>query len=123
MCTKDAFTIGQILGEVGRSSLESDTAERRLWERARVDANICAQSGNGNETGPYIGTASVARDMMRVAEALDEDGMLRYWGEFCVRYPDKNSATRPDRATKGSHTAQHWEPRWLPCSLIKSTGW
>ncbi|KAK1758989.1 hypothetical protein QBC47DRAFT_436436 [Echria macrotheca] len=80
VCTKDAFTVGQILDEVGRSSLESDTAERRLWERARVDADICAQSGNGNETGPYIGTAYVARDMMRVAEALDEDGMLRYWG-------------------------------------------
>jgi len=91
VCTKDAFTIGQIVDEVGRSSLESDTAERRLWERAGVDAHICAQSGNGNETGAYIGTVSLAKDMMRVAEALDADGMLRYWGEFCVRY-DENTA-------------------------------
>lgn len=81
VCTDDAFTIGQVLTEGSRSTLESDTTERRAWERGRVDANICQRSGNGNETGEYVGTAFVARDIMRVAEALGEDGMLRYWGE------------------------------------------
>jgi len=54
--------------------------ERRSWERASVGANICRKSGNGNETGELVGTAFVARDIMRVAEAVEEDGLLRYWG-------------------------------------------
>lgn len=81
VCTNDPFTIGQILNEA-RSSLESDTAARRLWERSRVDVNICHQNGNGNETAEFIGTAFVARDIVSVAEALEEDGMVRYWGEL-----------------------------------------
>ena len=80
LCTNDAVTIGQMLSESMQSSLESDTAERRGWERGHVDANICQRSGNGNKTGEFVGTAFVARDMMQVAEALGEDGMLRYWG-------------------------------------------
>lgn len=31
--------------------------------------------------GELIGTAFTARDMMRVLDALGEDGLLRYWGE------------------------------------------
>jgi hypothetical protein len=63
-----------------RSGNDSDTALRRLWERGRVDGRICQQQGNGNTTAEFIGTAFVARDMMRVAEAVDSDGLLRYWG-------------------------------------------
>jgi len=85
VCTEDPFTIGQMLGEV-RSSLESDTAARRLWERSRVDADICRRSGNGNEIGEFIGTAYVARDIVSVAEALGEDGLVRYWGEYIYLY-------------------------------------
>lgn len=33
-----------------------------------------------------MGTAFVVRDMMRIVDALGEDGMLRYWGVL----------TRPD---------------------------
>jgi len=74
--------MGQILNEI-RSSIESDTSERRSWERGAVDANICKEEGNANEIGEFIGTAFVARDMLRVAEAISEDGLIRYWGEFC----------------------------------------
>jgi hypothetical protein len=70
-----------MLGEGLQSTLESDTMGRRIWERARVDANICLRSGNGNKTGELVGTAFVARDVMSVAEATGEDGLLRYWGE------------------------------------------
>jgi hypothetical protein len=34
-----------------------------------------------NKTGSLIGRAFVARDMMQIVDALDEDGLLRYWGE------------------------------------------
>ena len=63
-----------------RSGNETETSLRRLWARGQVNANICQQQGNGNETAEYVGTAFVARDMLRVAEAVDEDGLLRYWG-------------------------------------------
>jgi pimeloyl-ACP methyl ester carboxylesterase len=32
------------------------------------------------ETGHLVGTAFVARDMLQIVEALEEDGMLRYYG-------------------------------------------
>ncbi|KAK0633897.1 TAP-like protein-domain-containing protein [Immersiella caudata] len=80
ICTDNDFIKGQMLSEGLRSTLESDTMERRVWERARLDANICRSRGNGNKTGELAGTAFVARDIMSVAEATGEDGLLRYWG-------------------------------------------
>lgn len=32
------------------------------------------------DTGSFLGTAFVARDMLRIVEALNEDGLLHYWG-------------------------------------------
>lgn len=82
-CTEEPFLIGQILsGFQGGNA--SDTELRRLWARGEVDANICRMSGNGNETGELVGTAFTARDMISVVDALDEDGMLRYWGEQSI---------------------------------------
>jgi hypothetical protein len=80
VCTDNPFYIGQIVNDI-RTGNESDTALRRLWERGKVDGNICRKFGNGNETAELIGTAFTARDMMSVVDALEEDGMLRYWGE------------------------------------------
>ncbi|RYO93627.1 hypothetical protein DL763_004302 [Monosporascus cannonballus] len=50
----------------------------RLWALADIGAHMCAE--RAAETGSLISTAFVARDLMRVAEALEEDGLLRYWG-------------------------------------------
>lgn len=57
----------------------SDVALGRLWARGAINADNCFKMAN--ETGRLIGTAFVARDLMRVIDALEEDGMLRYWGE------------------------------------------
>lgn len=35
-----------------------------------------------NRTGSFVSTGSTARDFMSVVDALNEDGMLRYWGMF-----------------------------------------
>jgi pimeloyl-ACP methyl ester carboxylesterase len=59
-------------------SNSSDVALGRLWARGTVNANICYEKAN--KIGGLVGTAFVARDLMSVVDALDEDGKLRYWG-------------------------------------------
>lgn len=48
------------------------------WDAAGYIADACYAAMN--ETGSYITTAFVARDMMRIVDALGEDGFLRYYG-------------------------------------------
>lgn len=57
---------------------ESDDSLDQLWERAGALAKACSDKA---EHGDLVGTAFVARDMMRVVDALGEDGLLRYYGE------------------------------------------
>ncbi|KAF7595922.1 hypothetical protein BBP40_004068 [Aspergillus hancockii] len=45
-----------------------------------LHANECFT--RANKTLPFTNTAFVARDIMSVVDALDEDGMLRYWDEY-----------------------------------------
>lgn len=59
---------------------ESDTSVGTLWARAVADAEACLEHSAKN--GSVITTAFVARDLMSVVDALDEDGLLRYWGKY-----------------------------------------
>ena len=59
----------------------SDVALGRIWAQGKLKADVCA-GAPGNKTGELIGTAFVARDFISVVDALKEDGMLRYWGEY-----------------------------------------
>jgi len=56
----------------------SDTTPSRLWSEATVLSGLCLS--RLQEIGPYVGMASVARDIMAIVDSLDEDGLLRYWG-------------------------------------------
>jgi len=58
----------------------SDVALGRLWARGAINADLCFQQSKA--TGNLTGTAFVARDLISVVDALDEDGMLRYWGKL-----------------------------------------
>ncbi|KIW99552.1 uncharacterized protein Z518_11291 [Rhinocladiella mackenziei CBS 650.93] len=48
------------------------------WEAAGQLADYCLSEAS--ETGTLIGTAFVARDMIKIVDALDEDGLLRFYG-------------------------------------------
>lgn len=48
------------------------------WEESKIYAKKCFDTMS--ETGSYISTAFVVRDMVQIIDALGEDGMLRYWG-------------------------------------------
>jgi pimeloyl-ACP methyl ester carboxylesterase len=48
------------------------------WDLAGAEADVCYKATN--ETGQYVGTAFTARDLINIAGALNEDGLLRYYG-------------------------------------------
>lgn len=48
------------------------------WEMAGETAKGCA--AQNNKTGTLIGTAFVARDVMKIVDALDDGGLLNYYG-------------------------------------------
>jgi len=70
-----------------------------LGETYAMDITIaykCQQTNN--LTSALLGTAYVARDIMRIVDALGEDGLLRYWGfsygtllgaTMATMFPDK----------------------------------
>jgi pimeloyl-ACP methyl ester carboxylesterase len=48
------------------------------WDAAGALVNACYDVMR--ETGQYVGTAFTARDMIKIANELNEDGLLRYYG-------------------------------------------
>ncbi|ORY71044.1 polyketide synthase 3 [Pseudomassariella vexata] len=68
----------------------SDTALGHIWAEAMLSSDACL---NGmNESGTLVGTAFVARDMMKIVDALGEDGMLRYYvlgATVASMFPDR----------------------------------
>lgn len=63
------------------SGNSSDTALGRSWASATLTARTCAAYPDAQKKGNFIGTAFVARDMVQIVDALDDDKLLRYWGE------------------------------------------
>jgi hypothetical protein len=61
------------------TSNESDATVGQAWAVKGTLALACAETLGNNAT--LLGTAFVARDMMRIVEGLGEDGLLRFWGE------------------------------------------
>lgn len=70
----------RIIGEQNLAGNVSDIALGQAWARATIFTENCALLQN--ETGRFIGTAFTARDTMRAVDALEEDKMLRFWGEL-----------------------------------------
>ena len=66
-------TFSQVVGNA------SDVAVGQIWAGSGDFAKKCFKVEK--DIGEFVGTASVARDLMSVVDALDEDGMLRYYGE------------------------------------------
>jgi hypothetical protein len=77
-CTDNDVDMNNMLNEL-KFGNSSDVALGRLWTQGAINSDLCFQKSNA--TGSLIGTAFVARDLISVVDALDEDGMLRYWGE------------------------------------------
>ncbi|UPL02575.1 hypothetical protein LCI18_013509 [Fusarium solani-melongenae] len=74
-------------------------ARGQNWASSEIFAETCALKQN--KTGQFLGTSFVARDMMQIVDALDEDGMLRYWGMSYGTYLGAVAANMfPDKIDK-----------------------
>jgi hypothetical protein len=74
-----------LLGLRDDFKLDAERSPERLWAASRVFGERCKRTEA--EIMPFIGTASVARDLMSIVDAMEEDGMLRFWGQtflFCI---------------------------------------
>lgn len=58
-----------------------DGALNEIWANTGAFANRCGEARK--DIGELVGTAFVARDMLQIVDALDEDGLLRFWGMIC----------------------------------------
>ncbi|CAI4212347.1 unnamed protein product [Parascedosporium putredinis] len=56
----------------------SDTAPGQVWAEAQILAKTCGETQKAN--GGLVGMAFTSRDMIEIVDALEEDGLLRYWG-------------------------------------------
>lgn len=61
--------------------MHTNLTERFLdsgWDESVLYADACYEAMNA--TGQFIGTVFAVRDMLKILDALGEDGQLRYWG-------------------------------------------
>ncbi|KAL4878414.1 TAP-like protein-domain-containing protein [Aspergillus karnatakaensis] len=52
----------------------------KLWAGSQVLADACYNYPGFQEKGSLVGTAFSARDLMQIVDAVEPDGLLRYWG-------------------------------------------
>jgi pimeloyl-ACP methyl ester carboxylesterase len=69
------YTCPEATGDVGMYNTDAGLAAAFQYNTAQ--AKDCADSKFGSH---LIGTAFVARDIKAIAEAIGEDGLIRYWG-------------------------------------------
>jgi hypothetical protein len=56
-------------------------ADREVIWNTLVSLSESCEAEDG-DIGEYLGTAFVARDMLEIVDALNEDGLLRYLGKL-----------------------------------------
>ncbi|KAI1746787.1 TAP-like protein-domain-containing protein [Xylaria castorea] len=86
--TANTFTFSCFANATGRAQLSSqatfgnasDVARGQLWAAGKNYADACAEYPEAQERAPLIGTSFTARDAMQIVDAIEEDGLLRYWG-------------------------------------------
>ncbi|KAI9932366.1 hypothetical protein MW887_009879 [Aspergillus wentii] len=52
----------------------------RQWSAASLFAESCHKYKDSKDKGELISTAFAARDLMQIVDAVEDDGLLRYWG-------------------------------------------
>lgn len=92
----------------------------KAWDDGKWFANACYESNK--DIGRFLSTAFVARDMLRIVDALNEDGKLRFWGRsystdlgqtFAAMFPDRIDRMLLDSVHRSS---DYMSGNWLTAS-------
>ncbi|KAF9890541.1 hypothetical protein FE257_005946 [Aspergillus nanangensis] len=59
---------------------EDRLALSTLWGASLALGNACYDYPSFQDKGPNLGTVFTARDLMQIVDAVEGDGLLRYWG-------------------------------------------
>ena len=88
------------------------------WEAAGLIADACYEQNK--EIGDFLSSAFVVEDMVRIIDALNEDGMLRFWGMsygtalgqyFAAMYPERVDRMILDSVVNApDYQAGFWNP-------------
>jgi pimeloyl-ACP methyl ester carboxylesterase len=52
----------------------------KAWGGSKVLASACYNYPGFRQNASMVGTAFSARDLMQIVDAIEPDGLLRYWG-------------------------------------------
>lgn len=86
--TAETLTFSCFANATGRAELNSqfslgntsDVERGVVWAAGKNHADACAEYPEARERAPLISTAFTARDAMQIVDAVESDGLLRYWG-------------------------------------------
>lgn len=70
----------KVLTQMTVFSNGSDAGLGEVFAGGAIIAEQCYQ--HHQDTGSYVGTAFTARDMIEIVDAIEEDGLLRFWGKL-----------------------------------------
>ena len=111
ICYPDLNVLAVQQATTPRGVQSSNAALGALWSSSTVFANTCYQAIGQN--GSLIGTAFVARDMLQIADTLEEDGLLRYWGMCTLSALNPSFADLAIRFLLWHHLGRHGS-RYVP---------
>ncbi|KAM0276544.1 hypothetical protein ACHAQH_006645 [Verticillium albo-atrum] len=83
-CFADPAALIEYNLKAGLASTASDVAEGQLWAAGTAYSNACLETQAKNAS--LVNAPFFARDLISVVDALDEDGMLRFWVAATVSF-------------------------------------
>lgn len=91
----------------------------RLWSSAAMLGEYCYQYPDSKQKGELLSTAFTARDIMQIVDAVEDDGLLRYWGTFSLL--NANVCRLRTDNIQVFRTALYWDQPLQPCFRIELT--
>ncbi|KEF60464.1 uncharacterized protein A1O9_02025 [Exophiala aquamarina CBS 119918] len=109
--------------EQAPNSALGNSSDVALGQSYAIGTEVALQcQRTNNQTSALLGTAYVARDIIRIVDALGEDGLLKYWGfsygtllgaTVATMFPEKMDRVVLDGVANAKEYYAGWEPQSL----------